>query len=503
MRVVEINVDRGSDVFRSNHKRVIAMYLDLVNGDRIRSVIGRVMSLTEDEVDDVLDRVMKCFVDRHNGINSILREHFEKVTQYMAPDSVLSENRQLLIGAHFTKEYSIESAALFNPSIVLHPDQSGVPAGDIRALMSLRATGEGHISSIVFWQGVIHGDGGITMDSPDNSPSTGKIISDHLYDKKLFRMKLVEMGCHSHEIDSILDQLGDHFTMANLERSVEGLLKLHHECPAMKAAVKHVRHLAQANYELSFDDHVAPGDMVIFPMADGESAGMEDVRLVRFVEDDQRVTYYGTYTAYDGFNVLPQMFETTDFRRFRIMTLTGKCARNKGMALFPRKIGGQYMMVSRLDGESLYLMKSDNPHIWNNAKLLQKPVSPWESVQIGNCGSPLETDRGWLLLTHGVGPMRQYCIGALLLDLDDPSRVIGRTREPILVPTEDERDGYVPNVVYTCGAIIHKDRLVMPYAMSDRATGFATFGLDELLAYMKPKTVMKRIRPVIREVDPV
>lgn len=257
----------------------------------------------------------------------------------------------------------------------------------------------------------------------------------------------------------------------------------------MMAAVRHMRHLAQANYELSFDDHVAPGDMVIFPMADNESGGMEDVRMVRFVEDDGRVTYYGTYTAYDGFNILPQMFETTDFRRFRIMTLTGKCARNKGVALFPRKIDGQYMMVSRIDGESLYLMRSDNPHIWNQADLLQKPVSPWESVQIGNCGSPLETDRGWLLLTHGVGPMRQYCIGALLLDLENPGRVIGRTREPILVPTEAEREGYVPNVVYTCGALIHHDKLVMPYAMSDSLTGFATFDMEELLAYMDMQTV--------------
>jgi len=345
MRVVEINVDRGSDVFRPNHKRVISMYLDLVHSDRIRSVIGRVMSLPEEEIDDVLGRVMEHFVSRHSCITTVLREHFDSVSQYIEPGAVLSENRQLLIGANFTKEYSIESAALFNPSIVQHPDQSRLPAGDIRVLMSLRATGEGHISSIVFRQGVIRSDGGIDMDSPDNSPSTGKINYDHLYAKKLFLLKLIEMGCHSHEIDCIIGRLDDHFTMAELEHTVADLLALHQDCPAMKAAVRHIRHLAQANYELSFDNQVAPGDMVIFPMADSESGGMEDVRMVRFVEDDGWATYFGTYTAYDGFNILPQMFETTDFRSFRIMTLTGKCARNKGMALFPRKIGGQYMMV--------------------------------------------------------------------------------------------------------------------------------------------------------------
>ncbi|MHC5112492.1 MAG: glycoside hydrolase family 130 protein, partial [Planctomycetota bacterium] len=415
----------------------------------------------------MLARVVHSFSSRHHCLDTALLHHFKIVKPYIDAARSISPRRRLLIGAHFTMEYSIESAALFNPSIVPGPDQSGRAADDMRILMSLRATGEGHISSIVFRQGVIHDGGKISFDTTADSARTGEVLTDRLYSKKLFLRKLIEMQCHSHEVDGIMARLSSRFTMADLELSAADLLDLNTDCPATKAAVDHVRHLAQANYELCFDDHTDPGDMVIFPIAAGESAGMEDVRLVRFTDDDGLVTYYGTYTAYDGFNTLPQMFETTDFRRFRIMTLTGKCARNKGMALFPRKIGGRYMMVSRLDGTSLYLMTSDNPHIWNDATLLQKPVRPWESVQIGNCGSPLETDRGWLLLTHGVGPMRQYCIGALLLDLDDPRRVIGRTREPILVPTEDERDGYVPNVVYTCGAIIHKDKLVMPYAMSD------------------------------------
>lgn len=490
MRVAEVNAVRGPDVFRANHKRVITRYLDLVHGDRITSIIDRVMAIPECEVDDMLGRVVDYFTTRHHSLKSVLNDHFGKVSQYVARDAVLSDKRRLLIGAHFTMEYSIESAALFNPSIVSHPDQSGIPADSMRILMSLRATGEGHVSSIVFRQGVLDDVGRVRFDRPSDKARTGKILPGHLYTKQLFLRKLIEMGCHNGEIDSILGRLPECFTMAELAYAVNELSDGLQTCPAMADAATHVLHLAQANYELSFDDQIDTGDKVIFPMAAGESAGMEDVRLVRFTEDDGRVMYYGTYTAYDGFNVLPQMFETSDFKGFRIMTLTGKCARNKGMALFPRRISGQYMMVSRIDGESLYLMKSDSPLIWKDATLLQKPVGPWETVQIGNCGSPLETEFGWLLLTHGVGPMRQYCIGALLLDLDDPSKVIGRTREPILIPTEDERDGYVPNVVYTCGAIIHHDRLLMPYAMSDRATGFATFDLNELLNYMNPQSVL-------------
>ncbi len=489
MRVVEINVDRGSDVFRSNHRRVITRYLDLVEDDMIQSVVDRVMQFSEEEVENNMQRVLTHFTDRHHCLNSVLLKHYNNVSKYIPSDTQVSEGRRLLMGSYFTMEYSIESAALFNPSIVAHPDQTGVSNGGTRLLMSLRATGEGHISSIVFREGEIHHDGTIVFESPGDSSRTGEIVQDHQYSKALFLRKLTEMQCHSSEIDRVLDKLESRFTVAELEIASRILLGVNQASPAMKEAVGHLRYLAHANYELQFDSHTDPSDMVIFPTSVGERSGMEDVRLVRFVDDDEQVTYYGTYTAYDGRKILPQMFETTDFQRFRVMTLAGRYAQDKGMAMFPRKIDGRYVMVSRLDGENLYLMYSDNPHIWNNATLLQKPVSPWESVKIGNCGSPLETDKGWLLLTHGVGPMRQYCIGALLLDLNDPGKVIGKTREPILVPTEAEREGYVPNVVYTCGAVIHKNTLVMPYAMSDLATGFATFDLDELMTYMQPQPI--------------
>ncbi len=489
MRAVQIQVDRGSSFLRSNHERVITRYLDLECSKRIRGVIDRVLAFSEEETQDMLARVMTHFSRRHLGLKSVFLRNYELIVPHLPPGIVPSGQQKLLLGTHFTMEYSIESAALFNPSIILHPDQTGTPAGGKRLLMSLRATGEGHISSIVFRQGVLFADGSISFEEPGQYPCTGTVTPDYPHDKTMIWRKLTEMGCTNHGVDRIMDRLGDRFTFEELDRVIDEHLELTQQSEAMSEAAGHVRHLAQANYEICFPDSIDAGDMVIYPMADREIQGMEDVRLVRFVDDDGSVTFFGTYTAYDGSNVLPQIFETTDLRRFRVMTLSGRCARNKGMAMFPRKIDGQYMMVSRHDGESLYLMRSDNPHIWNNAELLQRPVSPWESVQIGNCGSPLETDRGWLLLTHGVGPMRQYCIGALLLDLNDPLKVIGRTQEPILVPTEKEREGYVPNVVYTCGGLIQDGKLIMPYAMSDVVTGFATVDLQELLDYMQVQPV--------------
>ena len=245
-----------------------------------------------------------------------------------------------------------------------------------------------------------------------------------------------------------------------------------------------IRWLARSNYYLTFPDDCDISEVVIYPVTENESRGIEDARFVRFVDDDGSVTYYGTYTAYNGFNILPQLLETTDFRHFRITTLNGEYAQNKGAALFPRRIDGWYWMISRADGENLYAMRSDNIRFWNEAQPLQTPTYPWEFVQIGNCGSPLETKEGWLLLTHGVGPMRRYCIGASLLDLDDPTRVIAQMKEPLLAPNEREREGYVPNVVYSCGALIHNGDLVMPYAMSDSATSIATVPVRELLDHM-------------------
>ena len=247
--------------------------------------------------------------------------------------------------------------------------------------------------------------------------------------------------------------------------------------------------LAQSNYEVQFEAEQKLSTRILFPATPSQSNGIEDARFVRFQNDDGSHLYYATFTAYDGKVVMPELVETHDFLRFRFRTLNGPAAQNKGMAMFPRKINGQFAMLARQDNESIYLSYSDNIHFWNERKLLLKPVFPWELIQIGNCGSPIETDAGWLVLSHGVGAMRKYCIGAFLLDRKDPSKVIGRLREPLLQPNENEREGYVPNVVYTCGALLHGSELIIPYAMADHATGFATVPLDEVLAAMQPEEV--------------
>ena len=249
--------------------------------------------------------------------------------------------------------------------------------------------------------------------------------------------------------------------------------------------------LAKSNYELQFKLDQELSEKIIFPASQNDSNGIEDARFVRFVDDDGSVTYYATYTAYNGRDILPQIIETKDFLTFKMITLNGKFSKNKGMALFPRKINGKYMMISRVDGENLYLMSSDNLHFWQNAELIKGPENAWEFIQIGNCGSPIETDNGWILLTHGVGPMREYSIGVILLDIENPNKIIGNMREPLLICNQDEREGYVPNVVYSCGSIIHNNNLIIPYAMSDTCSGIVTVTLSELFKNIKKEKEIK------------
>jgi predicted GH43/DUF377 family glycosyl hydrolase len=378
-------------------------------------------------------------------------------------------------------EYSFESAALFNPSIVLHPDQKNVDDDEVRFLMSMRATGEGHVSSIVFRRGVANLEGHLEFNPPSKYAFTARPRPDKEYDKHSFLLKLAELGVDAKLAGGMLEGLDEWFTMDQLRRAVESACSVEAPPEACDELRQAMLWLAEANYSLSFPADARPSEMVIFPATEHESHGMEDLRLCRFVEDDGRVIFYGTYTAYDGHRTIPMLLETADFHDFHIATLNGTYAQNKGMALFPRKVNGKYLMVGRHDGESLYLMESDNLHFWNKARPLQAPVEPWELVQIGNCGSPLETEMGWVLLTHGVGPMRKYCIGAMLLDLNNPLKVIGRLRDPLIVPTDDEREGYVPNVVYSCGSMIHGEHLIIPYAMADVATSFATVKIKDLV----------------------
>jgi len=480
-------VHRRDQKYVSDDRRVITRYLNFGDPRRIKSILSRILSIPDARVPELLAEVREAFCDRHRDLEAAFRNHAHQVEPCLAelvePGSI-GRDRRLLIGAYFTLEYSIESAALFNPSIVDHPDQSGLDAGELRFIMSLRATGEGHISSIVFRTGVIRADGEIRFDPAPRFAFTAKPVPDRQLDKQLFRQKLEEMGELKQAGLPVLDCLDDPFTCDELEAAIDREAAAV-TTEAFKTTVASMRWLAQANYELEFPRDADPAELVIFPNTELESRGMEDLRLVRFLHEDGTVSYHGTYTAFDGVRIVPMMLETRDFRHFHIGTLNGAYAMNKGMALFPRKVGGEYAMISRHDGENLYLLTSPYLHFWNTAVPLESPREPWEMVQIGNCGSPVETPEGWLLLTHGVGPVRRYCIGAMLLDLEDPSRVIGRLREPLIVPTGEEREGYVPNVVYSCGAMIHGDELVIPYAMSDVATTIATVPLDELLDRLK------------------
>lgn len=481
-----MEVNRTGVVLKPDYTRVLFRPFEPIDPQRRLKIIARLMSLSEEETDCHLQGILSEFHGRHQKPVSYFLDRFEQVRQYLLTDQPLSEGRKTVIGAYFTQEYSLESAALFNPSIVWHADQSGLPEGAKRFILSLRATGEGHLSSIAFRSGVIDAENRIRIDKPTGFVASAANVPSAQYEKALFRRKLVELGVANGFCDSLFPLLEEHFTMHQLQEAIAIVLRQNrarlHE---LQKTADGILSLAKANYEIAFSPELDLSERVIFPYSPTESNGIEDARFVEFREDDGSVCYYATYSAFDGKMVLPQLLETTDFLHFRISTLNGPEVRDKGFALFPRKIGGLYAMLSRQDGENIYLMYSDMIHFWYTKQLLLKPTFPWEFVQMGNCGSPIETPSGWLVLSHGVGPTRKYSIGAFLLDRDDPGRVIARLRRPLLSPNENERQGYVPNVVYSCGALVHGKTLVVPYAMSDYASTFATVDLDELLAEME------------------
>jgi predicted GH43/DUF377 family glycosyl hydrolase len=482
-----MHLKRTATILKPDQSRVLLRPFSPGGPERVAGIVARIMSLTEDRVGELVDEVSADFSQRHQHIRSLFLERFEQVRESLLPVETISEPRRLLIGSYFLAEYSLESAALFNPSIVPHPDQTGLPAGALRFILSLRATGEGHISSITFRTGIIHRNQRIQM-----MPATGFIteprqIPNPLYEKALFGRKLSELGLASEFTRRVMNKLGESFALEDLRtrlqaeqfRLPDGISQEDHE------TAQGIWMLARSNYEVQFRPEQPLAERILFPATPSQRNGIEDARFVRFRNGDGDHIYYATFTAFDGRVVMPELVETPDFLNFRFITLNGPAAENKGMALFPRKIGGRFAMLSRQDNENIYLMFSDNVHFWNERSMLLKPVFPWELVQIGNCGSPIETDAGWLVLSHGVGPMRQYSIGAFLLDRDDPAKVIGRLREPLLKPDHDEREGYVPNVVYTCGGLVHNGELIIPYGLADHATGFATVPLAEVLAAME------------------
>jgi len=485
MKQAPIDVTRLPFRIEPDPARVIPRFFAPGDEARSRRTIERVLTLSDDEVSRISDDLGRRFETQHTDIADVWSEHFDLVKELLPSGASPTATRKLLIGAYFTMEYAIESAALFNPSIVPAADQSGLPRGSTRFLMSLRATGEGHVSSIVFRRGVIDTNNHIVIetDSPVSRPL--KRLEEHEYEAKTFRRTLADIGAMNDVASRLLDRLGDRFTLQDLSTEVEEQIGSLDSPSDAEECAENMLCLARSNYRLVIPAGAYPSEIVIFPSSENESRGIEDVRLVRFMDDDGSLRFYGTYTAFNGFATFPTLLETSDYKHIDIRTMYGRYAKNKGMALFPRRIRGKYVMSGRLDGENLYVLESDNVRYWNEGRLVQSPEYWWEMVIIGNCGSPLETEEGWLLLTHGVGPMRQYCIGAALLDLDDPAKLIGQTKQPLIVPTGEERVGYVPNVAYTCGAMIHNDVVVIPYAMSDMVTTIATVPLPDLLRVLK------------------
>jgi len=473
---------------RPNSARVLVRPFIPSDPARIVNIIGRALSLSEPEAEDALAAVTADFGGRHQHLQAAWLRHFERVKTHVFSGRPLSEARRLYIGALFSGEYALESAALFNPSITPHPDQSGLADGELRFIMSLRATGEGHISSIEFRTGIIHADHAITIERLSPFVTAPELNPNPTYRKSVFLHKLMEMGFENDWSTEVMRSLNRDFTLSELDAAMRRAATDTGPLPReVQRTTECVRWLAESNYEVSFAPTVSASERIIFPVSSNESNGMEDARFVRFVEDDGSVIYYATYTAYNGRAILPQLLETTDFLNFRARTLNGKAVQNKGMAFFPRRIDGRYAMISRQDDENLFLMFSDNPHFWSDPRILRRPCQPWEAVKIGNCGSPIETDAGWLVITHGVGAMRKYCIGAILLDLHDPTRVIAELTEPLVSPEGSEREGYVPNVVYTCGALVHRGSLILPYGLNDTATTIVTIGLDELFGALTPR----------------
>jgi predicted GH43/DUF377 family glycosyl hydrolase len=449
---------------------------------RARKIIDRVMGLEEEQASELLTATIQDFGHLRIELDDIFLAHYQEAARRVLMPPALSAERKRLIGAYFTLEYAFASAALFNPCIAPAIQQDGVPPEALRFAMSLRCVGEGHISSIVFRRGIVDSLGEITLEPAGPYREPKRKVEKRLLSRAESRAKLAAMDMREAVLDEAFARLDDPFTVQDLQTILWRLQSDPRGPGVYEDEIHKVERLATCDYNIEMPANVNLNQVILFPNGEPESRGMEDMRLVRFTNDDGSMCYYGTYTAYNGWETRPQLMEMPTPGVAYIRSLQGRCAKDKGLALFPRKVRGRYLMIGRIDGENLYLLESDNIRVWDRATLVQQPSFTWEFVQVGNCGSPIETEAGWLVLTHGVGPMRRYCIGASLLDRDDPTKLIGRLDEPLLTPGPDERMGYVPNVVYSCGSLVHNGLLVIPYGISDAATGFATVPLDDLLA---------------------
>ncbi|MBI9036791.1 MAG: response regulator [Bacteroidales bacterium] len=507
---MQITVKRKSNRLHPDASRVIIRYCIPESPKRL---IQEIMEFPDKKCDILLTQTLREFSSRHRNISRTLKNYFDKsiniINELKIDPNSISNERQLLIGSYFAGEYSIESAAFFNPSIVEDPDQTNLGPNEKRIIVSFRATGEGHISSVVFRGGIIDKKNNLSFNPQGIYLDEPEFIKKQIYNKEKFINKLNEMNIKKDIISVVMNQLNDNFTYKELTKTIQKVSAETKLSYTKKKVLQAINWLASSHYEISFSLDTAISERVIFPIISDERNGIEDARFVKFTYDDGKIKYYATYTAYNGYAILPKLIETEDFYHFRIMPLHGKYAQNKGMALFPRKINGKYVMLSRIDGINNYIMYSNDINIWENAKIIQKPMQGWELIKIGNSGSPIETEHGWLVITHGVGNMRKYCISAILLDLEDPSKIIGKLDEPLISPNTEEREGYVPNVVYSCGSIIHNNELIIPYAMSDYASTFASVRLNELfnalipsrLSFKKKEKPLNKFRILIVEDD--
>ncbi len=483
-----IKIQRKPLEFIPDAKRVVTLFFD--NGDeRTKQLIRRILDFSEDKVEQELSNTLREYKGRHRNLQKIFKlhcGHLEGLINHMGIEyDQLTENQKMLIGSYSTMEYSLEAAALFNPSMIEDLDQSHLNEGEKRVIISFRATGEGHLSSLVFRKAILDKNNKLHVLKVKKHIDLPEIGTKMSYDKHRFVEKMREIKIPDTYIHKIMDPLPDKFKYYSLKSAVRKLLEDTTIDDFEKIALNEMTWLVDSYYDLKFHEQSDITERVIFPNSPAEIRGIEDARFVRFKDDDGKETIYATYTAYNGHTIIPKLLSTRDFIDFRIMPIHGNAAQNKNFALFPQKINGKYAMLARIDGYNNYIIFSDRITLWNNAIKIQEPKFAWDLTQIGNCGSPIYTTEGWLILTHGVGAMRRYCIGASLLDLEDPTKVIGRLKKPLLSPSEEEREGYVPNVVYSCGGIIHNEHLILPYAVSDYSSAYATVELAALLKELK------------------
>jgi predicted GH43/DUF377 family glycosyl hydrolase len=496
--VTAVPVHRTDVLLRPDPARVIARIFlpgqePTTQGiSRAAGVVRRCLAMSDAQAEAELADIMAGHDLRHRHLGRLFEKHFEAIAHRVDGSQHLPAGRRRLIGAYFTQEFAIEAAALFNPSVVPHPQQAaGAGAGGLRFLMSARAVGEGHVSSVVFGSGVLSsgsaGTATVTMD-PTSRYSTVGIRRGSAIERERFRHEAEIAGADPGSLAFVLAELPQKFTPGDLERALCDLLDQQLTRVHVERTTHCLRAVASGSYQVDFPAEAELSERVLMPFAAVESHGVEDARFVRFTDDDGGSTYLATYTGFDGSGIVSRRLQTDDFVSFRATSFTGRAAANKGMALFPRTVGGRHLALSRWDRENNAIASSADGHDWHDVQQLQTPEQPWELIQLGNCGSPIETPAGWLVLTHGVGAMRGYAIGALLLDLDDPARVLGRLTEPLLRPTQDERDGYVPNVVYSCGGLVHGDTLLLPYGCSDSSIRFALVDLPALLERLMGST---------------